>query len=177
MAADREERAAGRSAGKHDTADLDIPRSEEGTAPVPARRLRFDILTLFPEALTAWLDLSILKRARDRGLVDVRSVDIRDFTTDRHRTADDTIFGGGPGMLLKLAPLAAAVEHCLADGAAARTRTPRVILLSPQGARLRQSMLEELAGEDQILLICGRYEGVDERARDLFVTDEISIGD
>lgn len=114
----------------------------------------------------------IIKRARERELVDLRLVDIRDFAHDRHRTVDDYQFGGGPGMLMKPEPLFEAVESVRPEGAG----TP-VILLSPQGRTLTQGVVEELAGLEEIVLICGRYEGVDERVRQHLSTDEISIGD
>ncbi|HET6385276.1 MAG TPA: tRNA (guanosine(37)-N1)-methyltransferase TrmD [Armatimonadota bacterium] len=138
--------------------------------------MRFDILTLFPNALESWIEFSILKRAREKGLVEIGIVDIRSFTTDRHRTADEPPYGGGQGMLLKPEPVVAAVESCLADGPASEIPA-RVILLSPLGRRLNQTILEGLAREQHLVLICGRYEGVDERVRSLVVTDEISIGD
>ena len=114
----------------------------------------------------------IIKRAREKGLVDLDLVDIRDFAHDRHRTVDDYQFGGGPGMLMKPEPLFKAVASVMPDGAG----TP-VILLSPQGRTLKQGIVEELAGMEEIVLICGRYEGVDERVRQHLATDEISIGD
>ena len=114
----------------------------------------------------------IIKRAREKGLVDLDLVDIRDFAHDRHRTVDDYQFGGGPGMLMKPEPLFEAVESVRPEGAG----TP-VILLSPQGRTLTQGVVEELAGLEEIVLICGRYEGVDERVRQHLATDEISIGD
>ena len=114
----------------------------------------------------------IIKRAREKGLVDLDLVDIRDFAHDRHRTVDDYQFGGGPGMLMKPEPLFEAVESVRPAGA----DTP-VILLSPQGRTLTQGIVEELAGLEEIVLICGRYEGVDERVRQHLATDEISIGD
>ena len=114
----------------------------------------------------------IIKRAQEQGLVHLDVVDIRDFAHDRHRTVDDYQFGGGPGMLMKPEPLFEAVESVRPDGA----EVP-VILLSPQGRTLTQGIVEELAELDEIVLICGRYEGVDERVRQHLATDEISIGD
>ncbi len=114
----------------------------------------------------------IIKRAQEQGLVHLDLVDIRDFAHDRHRTVDDYQFGGGPGMLMKPEPLFEAVESVRPAGA----DTP-VILLSPQGRTLTQAVVEELAGLEEIVLICGRYEGVDERVRQHLATDEISIGD
>ena len=117
-------------------------------------------------------DEGIIKRAREKGLVDLNLVDIRDFAHDRHRTVDDYQFGGGPGMLMKPEPLFEAVASVGGGG----SETP-VILMSPQGRTLTQGIVEELADMDEIVLICGRYEGVDERVRQHLATDEISIGD
>ncbi len=117
-------------------------------------------------------DEGIIKRAREKGLVDLNLVDIRDFAHDRHRTVDDYQFGGGPGMLMKPEPLFEAV----AAVRPADAETP-VILMSPQGRTLTQGIVEELVEMDEIVLICGRYEGVDERVRQHLATDEISIGD
>ena len=114
----------------------------------------------------------IIKRAREEGLVELDLVDTRDFAHDRHRTVDDYQFGGGPGMLMKPEPLFEAVESVRQAGA----ETP-LIRLSPQGRPLTQKIVEELAELDEIVLICGRYEGVDERVRQHLATDEISIGD
>ena len=134
--------------------------------------MRFHVLTLFPQMFESPFAEGIIKRARERELVDLRLVDIRDFAHDRHRTVDDYQFGGGPGMLMKPEPLFEAVESVRPEGAG----TP-VILLSPQGRTLTQGVVEELAGLEEIVLICGRYEGVDERVRQHLSTDEISIGD
>lgn len=132
-----------------------------------------DVLTLFPDMLRSPLEHSILKRARDAGLLDVRAVDIRDYTTDRHRQVDDCPYGGGPGMVMKPDPLFAAVEAMSASS----PPPDRVILFTPLGRIFDQSVAEELARERRLLLICGRYEGIDERVHRHLVTDEISIGD
>ena len=137
--------------------------------------MRLDILTLFPAAVQGWLEFSILGRARERGLLDIRVVDLRDYTHDKHRTADEPPYGGGQGMLMKAEPVLEAVEHCLAEAPEITRR--RVILLSPIGRRLDQPLLEELAQEQHLVLLCGRYEGIDERVRSLVVTDDISLGD
>ncbi len=141
--------------------------------------MRFHIVTLFPEAFRGPLDVSILKRARDRGLVDVRLHQLRDYTHDRHHVTDDAPFGGGPGMVLKPEPLFEAVEgirqSVAAEGRAAASLS--VILLDPQGRRLTQSVARDLASREEMVLLCGHYEGVDERVREHLVTDEISIGD
>lgn len=136
--------------------------------------MRFDVLTLFPEMFPAFLESSIIGRAREQGLVQVHVWDIRDFTTDKHRTADDTPYGGGVGMVMKVEPVARTLEYVLAQDRSAKSRT---VLLTPQGRMFSQSVAAELVQLDRICLICGHYEGVDERIRRLFVDDEISIGD
>jgi tRNA (guanine37-N1)-methyltransferase len=134
--------------------------------------MKCDVLTLFPDILTACLDESILKRAREKKLLDVKLYNIRDFTEDAHRTVDDYPFGGGAGMVFKPEPIFKAVDFLKEDG------EPReVILLSPQGKPFNQSMAEDFAREQKrFVFICGRYEGIDERVKTL--TDkEVSIGD
>ena len=129
-----------------------------------------DVLTIFPdmvELVTGW---SILKRAAEKGIVTVRAVNIRDFAVDKHRTTDDTPYGGGPGMVMKPEPVVAAIDF------ARQERPGRVILLSPQGERFTQAKARALSAEDHLILVCGRYEGIDERIR-AFVDEEISIGD
>jgi len=132
--------------------------------------MRIDVLTLFPGMFTGPLDESILRRARQSGALDLRIYNLRDWTHDKHRTVDDRPFGGGPGMLLKPEPIFEAVESL-------RTEKSRVILLSPAGRLFRQEIARELAKESHLILICGSYEGVDERVRTHLVDDEISIGD
>ncbi|MBM3881259.1 MAG: tRNA (guanosine(37)-N1)-methyltransferase TrmD [Verrucomicrobia bacterium] len=132
--------------------------------------MTIDVLTLFPGMFVGPLDESIVRRARDAGHLDLRIHNLRDYAHDRHRTVDDRPFGGGPGMLLKPEPLFEAVEKL--GGAEAR-----VILLDPAGRPFDQALARELAGERRLLLICGSYEGVDERARSALVDDEVSIGD
>lgn len=134
--------------------------------------MRFDIFTVLPEIFPPYLDSSILKRARAKGLIDVRVHNIRDWTHDKHRTTDDTPYGGGGGMVMKPEPIFAAVEDVLGQPPACP-----VILLTPQGRRFNQKIAAELAASGHIALLCGRYEGVDERVREHLVTDEISIGD
>jgi tRNA (guanine37-N1)-methyltransferase len=141
--------------------------------------LRFDIITIFPEFFRTVFDFGIVRRARSAGLVEITARDLRDWTTDRHRIVDDRPFGGGDGMILKPEPLAAAVAALTgAQGASelAGTRT-RVVLLSPQGKVFEQEVAAELATAEHVVLICGRYEGVDERVVEACVTDELSIGD
>ncbi len=134
--------------------------------------MRFDVFTLFPEVFEPYLSISILGKAREKGLLEVRLHNIRDWATDRHRTVDDEPYGGGGGMIMKPEPIFAAVEDVLG-------RPPRapVILLTPQGRLFTQEVARELARYPRLALICGRYEGVDERVRQHLATDEISIGD
>ena len=133
----------------------------------------FQILTTFPGMIEAVAGESILGRARQRGLIDVEAVNLRDFTSDKHRTTDDAPFGGGPGMVMKPEPVFDAVEALVSR----RPGKARILLMTPQGRRFDQSMAEQLARESHVIMICGRYEGVDERIREHLVTDEISIGD
>jgi tRNA (guanine37-N1)-methyltransferase len=133
--------------------------------------MRIDIFTIFPEMFQSPFDASIIKRAREKGLVDIRTWNLRDWTTDKHKTTDDTPYGGGGGMIMKPEPIFAAVEAIKCD-----EKTP-VILLTPQGRPFTQKVAEELAQQPRLLFICGRYEGVDERVRQHLVTDELSIGD
>ena len=135
---------------------------------------RFHVLTIFPGMFESPFSEGVMARAIANGLVQVCPHDIRDHTTDNHRTVDDYPFGGGPGMLMKAEPLFDAAE---AVRSAARDPDCPVILLSPQGRPLTQGVVEELARVREMVLVCGRYEGVDERVRDHLVTDEISIGD
>ena len=138
--------------------------------------MHFDIFTILPEVFTPYLESSILQRARQRGLIDVRVHNIRDYTRDRHHTTDDTPYGGGGGMVMKPEPIFEAVEAVLGTPQTPSIPVP-VILLTPQGRVFTQRVAEELSRYERIALICGRYEGVDERIREHLVTDEISIGD
>lgn len=134
--------------------------------------MKCDVLTLFPDILTACLNESILKRAREKELLDVRLLNIRDFTSDPHRSVDDYPFGGGAGMVFKPEPLFRAVDLLKEDG-----EPRKVVLLSPQGRPFDQSMAEAYSKEDKrFVFICGRYEGIDERVKTL-VDEEVSIGD
>lgn len=139
----------------------------------------FDILTLFPGMFAGPLTESILKRAGQAGLIDVRLHNIRDWASDRHRTADDAPYGGGAGMVLKAEPLAAAIRAVLADAAAgaAGPAPPPVLLLTPDGEVFTQTLAQELAGAPRLVLVCGHYEGIDERVREALITREVSIGD
>src|ERR1044071_8119690 len=141
--------------------------------------LRFDIITIFPEFFRAAIDCGIVRRARNAGMVEITAHDLRQWTTDKHHVVDDRPFGGGDGMVLKPDPIFAGVEAL--TGAARREDLPpltRVVLLSAAGEVFSQQMAQELAQSDlRIVLLCGRYEGVDARVSDALVTDEISIGD
>ena len=134
--------------------------------------MRFDIFTLFPEVFHPYIDVSIIGRARRAGALEVFLHNIRDWATDKHRTVDDEPYGGGGGMVMKAEPIFAAVESVLG-----RPPNAPVILLTPQGRLFTQKVARELAQLPHIALLCGRYEGVDERVRQHLVTDEISIGD
>lgn len=133
--------------------------------------MRIDVITLFPEFFTGPLDVGMMQRAREKGLLDLRLWQLREFTHDRHQTVDDTPYGGGAGMVMKPEPLVEAIE-------AVRARGPKgpAILLTPQGRLLTQQWVRERAEEERLILICGRYEGVDERVRS-FVDEELSVGD
>ncbi len=141
--------------------------------------LRFDVITIFPDFFRGAFDYGIIRRAKLAGLVDIKEYDLRGWTTDKHRMVDDRPFGGGDGMVLKAEPIFAAVEDL--TGASERdqfAQDTRVVLLSPQGRVFTQAVASELAlTASHVVLICGRYEGVDERVADTLVTDEISIGD
>ena len=148
--------------------------------------MRFDVLTLFPDMFPGYLGQSLLKLAIQNGLVDVNLHNIRDWATDKHKSVDDRPFGGGPGMVLKVEPVVECVEAVRGDkqekdgdekvGNAVGGHG-RLIMLTPQGRRLDQPLVEELAREDRLILLCGRYEGFDERVRDILQPDEISVGD
>ena len=141
--------------------------------------LRFDIITIFPEFFREVIDCGILRRARNAGLVEITAHDLRQWTTDKHHVVDDRPFGGGDGMVLKSEPIFAGVEAL--TGASRREDFPaktRVMLLSAQGQVFSQSLAQEIAQHTaHVVLICGRYEGVDERVGEALATDEISIGD
>jgi tRNA (guanine37-N1)-methyltransferase len=132
----------------------------------------FDILTLFPEALRPFLRASLLGKAEEKGLLRFGLHQLRDYATDKHRRVDDQVYGGGEGMVMKPEPLVAAIEAIRKD-----YRRGRVIYLSPQGRVLDQALVRELAGYDELLLVCGRYEGVDERVLEGWIDEEVSLGD
>ena len=133
-------------------------------------RLKIQILTIFPEVCRSVLSESILKRAQVKNLAQLEAVDLRDWTSDRHRTVDDTPYGGGPGMVMKIEPI---------DLALTQIRSPesKVILMTPQGRKFSDAIARELALEKDLILLCGHYEGIDQRVSDHLVDDEISIGD
>ena len=133
--------------------------------------MRVDVVTIFPEFFTGPLDASLLGKARQRGVVDVRLHDLREHTTDPHRTVDDEPYGGGVGMVMKPDPWFAAVEAI--DG----WETARRVLLTPAGRRLDQDLVRDLAAAPHLILMCGRYEGIDERVAEGLATDELSVGD
>lgn len=136
--------------------------------------MEIDLVTIFPGILEGPFKESMIKRAIDRNLVEISLVDLRKYTHDRHRQVDDTPYGGGCGMILKPEPLFEAVEDLKSKTMAERTR---VILLTPQGQKFNQQMARQLSGEEHLIMICGRYEGVDERVRNSIVDLELSIGD
>jgi len=140
------------------------------------KALRFDILTIFPGMFSCYLDESMMKRAKARNLIDIRIHDLRAWATSKHRQVDDRLFGGGPGMLLKVEPIYRALKELKALKAKAKKR-PYVVLLSPRGTRFTQRVAERLVKHGRIVFLCGRYEGVDQRVTDHLVDEEISVGD
>ena len=136
----------------------------------PAQTVRIDVLTLFPEMLSGPLDVSIVQRARETGLLDLRIHNLRDWTHDRYKTVDDRPFGGGPGMVLKAEPIFEAVESLAGDAT-------WVVMTTPAGRPFNQAVARELAQRPHLLIICGGYEGVDERVHEALVDDELTIGD
>jgi tRNA (guanine37-N1)-methyltransferase len=134
--------------------------------------MRIDVVTIFPEMVEAVVGCSILRRAREVGIVDIRAVNLRDFASGRHHTTDDAPYGGGGGMIMMVEPIARALDALRSPGDSAR-----VILTDPQGERFDQAKARAFSQEQHLILLCGHYEGVDERVRQYLVTDEISIGD
>jgi tRNA (guanine37-N1)-methyltransferase len=134
--------------------------------------MRFDILTLFPEMFSSPFQESIMAKAIEKGLIEVRTINIRDFALDKHRIVDDAPYGGGQGMVMKVEPIARAIEQVKSEDPSVRT-----IYLTPEGKPLNQEMARQLSSRSHLILLCGRYEGVDERVREFFVDEEISIGD
>jgi len=133
--------------------------------------LRIDVVTIFPEALEPFLRSALLGKAADKGLIDIVVHNLRNYTANKHRKVDDEPYGGGPGMVMTPEPFFAAVEAIDAE------RKARVVLLSPQGRTLTQDVVKELAALDSLVLLCGRYEGVDERVAEHLADEELSIGD
>jgi tRNA (guanine37-N1)-methyltransferase len=136
--------------------------------------MRFDIITVFPELFAGVLECGILRRARQSGLADIRIINLRDFAKDKHRSVDDRPYGGGEGMVFMPAPLFEAIEHCRGGE---KDWNGQVVLLTPQGKTWSQNLAVEFSTIPHLLLICGRYEGVDQRVIDCLVDREISIGD
>jgi tRNA (guanine37-N1)-methyltransferase len=136
--------------------------------------VRIDVVTIFPEVFPGPLGVGVLGRARERGVVDLAIWDLRDFSSDRHRTVDDVPYGGGAGMVMKAEPFVRAVE---AIHAAHGVGPARVLVTTPQGERFSQGRARELAGSPRLIVLCGRYEGVDERVVELLGAEEVSIGD
>ena len=134
--------------------------------------MRFDILTLFPNMFSSPLQESILGKALEKGLIQIRTINIRDFALDKHQVVDDTPYGGGQGMVMKVEPIARAIEWVKSQNPSAWT-----IYLTPQGKQFNQEIALALSSKSHLILLCGRYEGIDERARELFIDEEISIGD
>lgn len=132
--------------------------------------MKIDVLTIYPGMFPGPLDESIVKRAQESGKLQLRFIDLRDYTHDRHRTVDDRPFGGGPGMLMKPEPLFEAIENL-------RGSNTRVILTSPAGRQFKQEIAKQMSNEEHLILVCGSFEGFDERVREHLANDEISIGD
>ena len=132
--------------------------------------MRFDIITIFPHLFDSYLKESLIKKALDRGVIKIKTIDLRKFTKDRHKTVDDRPYGGGPGMILKIEPLVAAIRGIK------RTKKSKIILLTPSGKTFDQNVARKFSQFEQLIMICGRYEGFDERIKK-FVDEEISIGD
>ena len=141
--------------------------------------MKVHVFTLFPELFTGMLNTSILGKAQEKGLLCTNIINFRHFSTSKHGVVDDVPYGGGGGMVLKPEPIFAAVEHVLAEERFSHhgAKRPKVIMMCPQGKRFTHRKAQELAQEEQLLFICGHYEGIDERIRQSLITDEISIGD
>lgn len=148
--------------------------------------MKITILTLFPEMFTAITDSSILGRAKEKGILDINLINIRDFSKDKHNKADDTPFGGGPGMVMLAEPIFGALNSIGAKGPDAKctdedndvaTGKKKIIYMSPRGQVINQEKIEELAKEEEIVILCGHYEGVDQRVLDHWQMEEVSIGD
>lgn len=138
--------------------------------------MRFDIITIFPKIFDSYFNESIIKRAREKGLIKITAHNLRDFIADKHKKVDDTPYGGGPGMVLKIEPVYKAVQFLKSKIKSKKSKL-RIILFSTRGKKLDSQMAKRLAKYDQLILICGRYEGVDERVAQYIADEEISIGD
>ena len=135
--------------------------------------MRIDIATLFPEMCDSVLNTSVLGRGIKNGFIEIHTHNIRDYTADKHRNVDDKPYGGGTGLVMQAQP----IYDCIQDIISQHEITPRIIYMSPQGEKLTQDKVHELASEQGLILLCGHYEGVDQRVIDLFIDEEISIGD
>jgi tRNA (guanine37-N1)-methyltransferase len=134
--------------------------------------MKFDILTLFPNMFSSPLKESILGKAIERGLIEIQIINIREFTLDKHQVVDDTPYGGGQGMVMKVEPIARAIDSVKSQNPFART-----IYLTPQGEPFHQELARRFSSQSHLILLCGRYEGVDERVREIYIDEEVSIGD
>jgi tRNA (guanine37-N1)-methyltransferase len=139
--------------------------------------MKYTVLTLFPEITDAYFASSIMAKAIKRGIIDYQAINIRDFATDKHKTCDDAPYGGGPGMLMLPEPLSFAIQAALSGSTGESVCRGRVICLSPSGRLFNQDIAKELAAERELILLCGRYEGLDQRIIDKYADDEISVGD
>jgi tRNA (guanine37-N1)-methyltransferase len=155
-------------------------------SPLPIPYFKYTVLTLFPEITNAYFANSIMAKAIQKGIIEYQAINIRDFALDRHKTCDDAPYGGGPGMLMLPEPLGRALEFAQkgayqADSHVGSTlsenRHPRTIYLSPSGKPFNQALARELAAEKELILLCGRYEGIDQRVIDRYIDDEVSVGD
>lgn len=157
---------------------VDVSQEDAGrSAGIEGGQRRYDVITLFPEMFSALTASGITRRAKDKGLYELGLHNPRDYTHDPHRTVDDRPYGGGPGMVMLAEPLAQSIAAARAAQHAATGKQARVIYLSPQGRRLDQAVVMELAAEAGLVLLCGRYEGVDQRLIDREVDEELSLGD
>ena len=139
--------------------------------------MRIDFVTIFPRMFDPFLAEGVIARGVKQGALDIRVWDLRDFTADRHRSTDDEAYGGGPGMVMLAEPVLRCVEGIASRDARAPIRDPRIVMTSPQGRKFDQAVAKELAAEQWLVILCGRYEGFDERVREALHPDEISIGD
>lgn len=137
--------------------------------------MKYHVLTLFPEMIKQGLDTSIIGRAMEKGLLELNTVDIRDFSTNKHKKVDDYPYGGGAGMVMQAGPVYNAYQSIVDNKI--EEKKPRVIFLTPQGKVFNQTIAKELAAEEELIFLCGHYEGIDERVLEMIVTDNISIGD